>query len=61
MHLMLTDIFLLVANFLDVLVDFEDVSKSLHLILIQLLLAKVDLFDLTEDTSKLGDEANTAR
>ena len=61
MHLILPDIFLLVADLLDVLVYLENVSKVLHLLLIQLLLTKVNLLDRAEDASELSDEANTTR
>ena len=61
MHLIFADIFLLVADLLDVFVDLENISKVLHLILIQLLLTKVNLLDRTEDASELSDEANATR
>ena len=61
MHLVLTYVLLLVANFLDVFVDLEDVTEGLHLVLLQLLLAEVDLLDLSEHASELCHKADSTR
>ena len=59
MSLVLTDILLFVANFLNVLIKLQDISKLFHILGFQFFLSKVNLLYLSENASELCDKSDS--